>query len=275
MRARIFGLPTLRSLLDVALALLLSLWLGSPSFAQAVGAPKKEKTTKLSRQQILEMLNEDINLKDFPFPMKLCEVTGILQQNFQAKNKVKLTILIDSEAFRSENPDTPPVEETTVTLPTGDVKRMTVARALEIALSKVPTKNADYLIRNGQIEITTTALADPQALLAAKVLAVFQKKRFGDAIDELSEQSGMSIAIDPRITEKLATPISATFVNKASLHAALTILCDMVGAQPLVLRDVVYITTPENAQKLQEAQPVLRSTPKVKPEDKGPGIPGM
>ena len=77
--------------------------------------------------------------------MNLKEALALFMEKFAAKGK-DLPILVDVQAFEEENPDAEKVYDTVVKFP-AHPKRMTMGTALRLALAKVKTNNATYLIR--------------------------------------------------------------------------------------------------------------------------------
>ena len=108
---------------------------------------------------ISRLLGETIDMEKFPNPMLLKDALGLFYDIFKARGKgQELPILIDTSAFK-EAADADMVldiYDSPVKFPPYP-KTMTVATALRLALSQVPTNNATYIIRRSFIEITTTS----------------------------------------------------------------------------------------------------------------------
>ncbi len=133
---------------------------------QAIAKMRKEKYEvtslpddpkgRIAAQRIEKLLDETIDMKDFQAPMTLKEALSLIQDKLTAKYKDEdaLPILVDSEAFKEENGDAPDIYDTQVKFPPFP-RRMSIATALRLALSKVATNNATYLIRRNFIEVTT------------------------------------------------------------------------------------------------------------------------
>lgn len=242
------------------------------------GPVKAKAKGKLKRSQILQMLTDEIDTASLQKqPLKLGEFLKWLPGKVESQKGTPLPISVDVDVFKAENPDAPPIDEFQVKFPASP-PQTTVYQALEVALSQVPTANANYLIRQGKLEITTDSKTDPHYLLSEKVFAVFKNTPFTDAVEELSDQTGIGFVIDPRIGGKANTPVSATFPNNTAYEVAIIILTDMVGAEAILLRDVVYITTPANAQKLRPLQQQLQLkeiNKKFLKKIYGPVVPGL
>jgi hypothetical protein len=221
--------------------------------APAAQPAKAAEKGPLKIRELAAVLDEIMDMKDFQTPMTLKEALGLLQDKLNAKYKEDdaLPILVDVEAFKKDDPDAPDVYETQVKFPPFP-RRMSVATALRLALSGVPTKNATYLLRRGVIEITTLDAASPRRLLRQRVTASFRQYPLHEVIESLSEMTGLNVVLDQRAKDKLKTPVSATFGNGITLEGALRLLTDMADLKLLITDEYVYVTTPANARILRE-----------------------
>src|SRR5262249_3749510 len=102
---------------------------------------------------IYKLLSEEIETKPFQTQMTLKEFLGMLYETLSAKGK-ELPILIDTNAFKEADPDAEDIYDTQIQFEKFPQK-LTIATALRMALSKVKTNNATYLIRRNFIEVTT------------------------------------------------------------------------------------------------------------------------
>ncbi len=129
---------------------------------------------------IKELLDEEIEMKDFQAPMTLKEALGLFMERFAGKQK-DLPILVDTEAFKEENPDAPSIYDTPIQFQPYP-KKMMLATALRLALAKVNPPNATYLIRRNYIEITTI-----ERQTRERVLRVYP---VGELVIPISQQMG-------------------------------------------------------------------------------------
>ena len=104
-------------------------------------------------RKIHRLLKEEMDMTPFQIPMKLKEVLGLMYEKLAAKG-TDLPILVDTEAFKADNPDAGDIYDTQVQFP-GFPKKMAISTALRLALSQIPTQNATYIIRRNRVEITT------------------------------------------------------------------------------------------------------------------------
>jgi hypothetical protein len=83
------------------------------------------------------------------------------------------------------------------------------------------------------------------------VNAAFDKSPLEEAARELGNQAEFTVLVDSRAAEKAKTPVSARLLN-TPLDTALRLLSDMADLRTVHLDNVLYITTRENANALEE-----------------------
>ena len=108
-----------------------------------------------------------------------------------------------------------------------------------------------FLIRSGLVFITAKNKATVKSLLQEKVAVSFLQKPLVHAIYALSDRTGASIVVDPRVGEKFMTPITATFANDTTLESALTTLTNIAELRFVVAGEGIFVTTPENADAVR------------------------
>jgi hypothetical protein len=229
---------------------------------KAIGQHLQDRTPV---RKIIALLKQDINLHNVPNDkLVLKDVFEFIGTHLKDQNNGKeILILVDANAFREENPDTNAMQilNEEVEIPAFP-KRMPVAILLRVALGRLSTGNATYLVLPGTLVITTLREASPARMLSRKVTTSFVARPLKDALDELSDLTGASVIIDGRVDEKVkATPITATFRHDTSLGSALRMLADMAGLKLVVLEDGLYLTPPANAAVL-EKEKKKRQSPK-------------
>ena len=78
-----------------------------------------------------------------------------------------------------------------------------------------------------------------------------KNKAFAEVLEELREMTGANIVVDARMKDKVGEKITANF-NDTRLYTVLKVLGDSCEMRPVVMDNVYYLTTPENAAKLQK-----------------------
>ena len=214
--------------------------------------------------------------------MPLREALSILHDMVKDTGK-ELPILVDTEAFKAENPDAftdaAVLYDTKVQFPPVP-REMSVAGALSLMLSKIETRNATYVVMPDHILVTTYFRISPESKLSEKVRGFFEARPLISVLRELSETAGVTIVIDNRAAERAKTAVSATFLNDLDLAGALRVVTEMADLKVLALDGVVFVTTPAHAealrkehyQKLMELEKlrILREKSGFQP---GPGFP--
>ncbi len=138
---------------------------------------------------------------------------------------------------------------------------MRIANVLDWINTHVETRNATFIVRRGVIEITTISHAKPESLLADRVVVAFNGRSLDQAIDYLSDQSGVTMILDPTLGPRLKTPITAAFRNDVSVWSAVHMVAHLAGLRVVSSDGGLYITSPAKAGTLTRqlmTQQVLR-----------------
>jgi hypothetical protein len=251
--------PLLRWVAWVTAAVLCIGVLGGAEVAVQKTAPAQKRISEplTENQRILKLLDQVMETRTFEAPagMPLKDFVGLLYEKFD-KEGIELPILVDFQAFKDESPDVynepgdlyDVVKISVPRLP----KRLSLRRILEIALSKIPTNNATFIVRKDAIEITTAERAAPYFLINSPVAAVFNNRRLGDALQELSGLTGAVILTSPRVATQLDAHITATFANNLSLKTAVGVLAEMADLKVIELEGALFVTTSENAEAMRK-----------------------
>jgi hypothetical protein len=183
--------------------------------------------------------------------------TSVTEVVDQLEKRYDLTIEVDEAAFKAagipdimrfqlaENAPIPP-------------RPWPLDAILRKILSRIPSKSpARYVIRDFFIELTTEAALrtemrkKPQDLFLPLVLASFNKAPLNEALEQLAQQANFNIVLDGRVGDKATQPVSSVFVN-VTLDTAVRLLADMADLQPILIENVLYVTSPENAARLEK-----------------------
>jgi transcriptional regulator with XRE-family HTH domain len=81
----------------------------------------------------------------------------------------------------------------------------------------------------------------------------FNNRALEEALKELAEQAEMSVVLDIRVKEKAKIPVTARFLN-TPLDTAVRFLADMAGLKSLQVDNLLYVTSPENAEKIEKIE---------------------
>ena len=207
----------------------------------------------VTSRALLANLREPLMIKDFQNPMTLKEFLLVLHDRFAVKG-MAFPILIDAKAFKDENSDSDNefIFGSALIFPELP-KVITTANVLKVALSQIQGFNAEMLIRDGVVHITTQKHASLAYLLEEKLCVSFDNRPLIEIVQNISDLTGVSITLDPRVENKTLTKaISVTFRNDVTLGGALRIIADMAGLKMVDMQSGLYITTPANAKELEK-----------------------
>jgi RNA polymerase sigma factor (sigma-70 family) len=212
---------------------------------------------------LLGLMREPLDMALFnEQPMTLKEFLGLLYDVYQKKGK-ELSILIDVQAFRDESVDADPFE-CVIKFPSFP-RVLETATALREAINQIPASQAEILARDGYFLITTKTRASLPYLLRQRLFANYQDRPSNFVVQNLSERTGASVALDPRIADKAKTRITVAFRSDVTLGGALRIVADMAGLKVVNMESGLYITTPANAKELEKELRELKNTAEAAP----------
>jgi hypothetical protein len=152
------------------------------------------------------------------------------------------------------------------------IRGLTVADLLTEAVTQLPGR-CGYRIRDNQVLVGPayippvvpgsgiTPNEPPTLQIEQRVLLeqiagepvslAVEEKPFAEVTKELRKLTGANIVIDSRCKEGARQPVSGNF-NDTRLLTVLQVLGDMCELKPVAMNNVYYLTTPENAAKLQK-----------------------
>ena len=87
------------------------------------------------------------------------------------------------------------------------------------------------------------------------VQASFANRPLDDALEELSDLTGVAIALDPRVGSKGKTPITARFPSETNLAQIVRVLADMADLRAVVVDTMIYVTSRDNDVSFPEEAP--------------------
>jgi hypothetical protein len=139
------------------------------------------------------------------------------------------------------------------------LKNVSLNTVLRKVLSRIPnTSGARFINRGDEIEITTmdafkaSVFLDPERSRPFPLVRVeIAKQPLEEALRELAEESGFNIVLDAHAGEKVKAEVAGSF-QSVPLDTAVRILADMADLKPVLLENVLYVTSKENARALEE-----------------------
>ncbi|HEY1379807.1 MAG TPA: RNA polymerase sigma factor [Gemmataceae bacterium] len=201
-------------------------------------------------------------------------------------DKYNVTFLVNTQAFEQAGiSGGRNVEDSLVRVP--KMPSVSLGAVLRFLLAQV---DGTYLIRRDYIEVTTRdrqlveaygpatffeattqeSLASAGANLPPTVNAVFEARPLEKALADLAGQAGKNIVLDPRVQDKeKKLTVSAQLLN-TPIDAAVLVVADMIGLEPVTIGNVYYVTTKDNAQRLISNGSVKPVLGMAKPEPPAP-----
>jgi hypothetical protein len=243
--------PVLSRSAFALLALLALVWLPGPAAAQT------------RRAELLDKLRTPVKFNGFEADPKM-----MLQEALDhLADRFDLTFDVNEAAFKAEMVEdmlAKPVAERAIPKMI-DVSLDTVLRKI---LARVPAESGvTYVVRDDAIQLTTVAQfraevwgKDYQGPYLPVVELAVTNCPLQDALSDLADVGDFNIVLDARAGEAARHPVTATF-KTTPVDTAARVLADMAGLKPILVENVLYVTTPENAAR-PEREPGKRASRK-------------
>ncbi len=213
---------------------------------------------------------------DLPVAIEFEPNTPLREALAHIAERFNMTILLDPEAFKEDLGEAD-VENKPIKLP------RLVDVNLRIALREILDRvQGDFYIKEGILRVVPRNRVVAAVLVRQPIDANFVKRPMSDALRELSLISGVSVVLDARAEESAQLPITADLHN-VPLETALLVLTDMADLRPVVMANLVYVTSKENAKVLEAEEakrkgmepekgiePGIKKTEKATPKEKKP-----
>jgi RNA polymerase sigma factor (sigma-70 family) len=210
--------------------------------------------------EVMDSLTSPVNFQGFDDPATtLLEALDVLAKRYT------LTFDVNEAAFAAEDVKDAGKQEIArqerEAKPIPAMTGVDLATVLRKILSRTQSQSgAVFLVRSdGVIEITTGAAANreirrnPDDPMLPLVHADIEAQPLAAALKDLARQSGVNVVVDARAQDKAKTPVTATLLN-VPVDTAVRVLADMADLRPVLLNNVLYVTTRENATRLEEEQ---------------------
>ncbi len=241
------------------------------SAASATAQAQPKETKAVNSTAILAALQTEVPVKPFAGPIKFKEFLEQLSKQLPKGNAV--TIAVDEQAFRDENPDGPDPFELEVRVRSLSAK-MSALNLLREAIKSLP-KKAALIVRAGKVEIVPYERTSREFMFNQTFNVDFKDRSLVAALEDLSELTGVSIVLDARTKAKAQTPVSARFRDDVALQDAVRMLADMADLKMVYLVTGIYITTPEHALEMQKELKRLYEGQNLAPPAQACPNPGM
>ncbi|HZZ81735.1 MAG TPA: hypothetical protein VFE62_24755 [Gemmataceae bacterium] len=203
-------------------------------------------------QSTLKTLQQPIETKGLQEKLKLATAVDYLGD----QTGYKVPFVLDRDAFVAElgtDAPEPFEEEVSLVLP-GSPPKMPMEAVLRQLLAQVGKGHATYVIRSNHIEITTLkASLAAHAIHQVPITMAFDQRPVKQVLQDLTDESGIDIHLDPNVGKMGDALIAATFRN-ATLDNALVTVTEMANLKYVVLQRNVFVTTAERAKVLRQEE---------------------
>ena len=227
----------------------------------ATAAPVPKEDPQPKDLWIGDRLQKTIEMPEFDDPKTtLKDALDLLTR----KSDVAFTI--NHRAFR-QNGSAENVDEFEIASPRPmPVMKGSLSAILREILQRVGTDDeATFLIRGDRIEILPGSammreIYGLEIAVAPNAPAIFPivhlkatDRPLRDLLRQVSDQADVNILVDPRCGDKGKADLTVKLVN-APADTAVEVLADMAGLEMVHQRNVLYVTSPENAAKIRKEQ---------------------
>jgi hypothetical protein len=228
-------------------------------------APVNNQNNPRARQvELRNQLNLTVDYPGLEDPR--ATLTDVLEQ---LSKRYNLTFHVNNNAFRAIDPK---IEIARFEIAVAPVPEMHshLKAILQTILERLPSKmGTQLLIRKDFIEVTTEAAVREELGIPANrpllplVGDILDNIPISDALRRLADQSEYNVVSDPRLADKLKTPVTVELSNMP-IDTAVRLLANMVGLVVVRLDNAFYVTTAENAKQLREEQAKINAETPVK-----------
>jgi RNA polymerase sigma factor (sigma-70 family) len=228
----------------------------APAGGPAVPAPPPDKRPE-DAVALAERLSQTVEFPGFEDPnVSLQEALDFIADRYD------VTVLVNEAAFKAVNVDN------VLSKPVAEKPFPKMKAALAVVLQKILARvsadeeaGAIYLVRRDVVEITTRAAVRHELRrgegqegelrpLLPLVVVRFEQRPLAEALQQLAASTGYSIVVDGRAADKGKTPVSATLTN-VPLDTAVRVLADMADLKPVLVDNLFYVTTRDNAARFE------------------------
>jgi hypothetical protein len=245
----------------VALSLVPLFVVASPSFVSAKDPPKSiaSKTAHVleALQRVIEFPTKgDENLLDNK--MTLGEFLSIFGDRYE------LDFSVDEAAFSetsNDKADRLPLEAKIFEKPlyAPGVVKVPFEDFLRQTLARVPVEGgATFMIERGTIVLTTVPAQrariwgkEHKGPYPPVIHANFDRIPLAEALRDIAAKGNVTLIVSDVVAEKMRMPITTQLIN-APLDTAAVMLADIADFQPVFRHNMLYITTRENAARLEK-----------------------
>jgi hypothetical protein len=160
------------------------------------------------------------------------------------------------------------LQEPIATTPLAKMSQVSMSTLIRKILARIPTtpgNDAVFMVRRDgrsayRLEITTLPYLKTEVWgnsfngpLLPVVSADLANRPLSEALQELADRANYNIILDARAAEKGKTAVTARLLN-VPLDTAVGMLADQADLKPFLIDNMLYVTTKENANRLEEQE---------------------
>jgi hypothetical protein len=213
-----------------------------------VAGPPAQNVAIKRAAELREKLAMPVTVEFETGPLK--DALGFLTERYN------VPIVVDTAAFETD-------------LSMVDVEQMHVklAKVVGISLRTVLRRllaqvQGDLQIPGEMLLVVPNTRMSPESLFKHAVDASFEKQPLAEALQELAALTGVSVVLDVSAGDKIKAPVTAIFTD-VPVQTAVKILASMADLKMVPLDNVLYVTTKQKAQELEEDDRRRPEMPKV------------
>ena len=207
---------------------------------EPIPQPKVEPRANLKASEILAILDEAIDRDEIAEPIEFGKALERINT---------LPFRIDMSALREIIPEIEDARSTVFKFPEQPA-RLQIRHILNSFVDQYPEKSAGWVVGPGYVEITSSDRALAWSRLSSRVTLNVRGRPLFLVLEDLFEQTGVSITLDPRFAQRARAPVSATFSDPVTLRDALYLLTNMADLQMVSVGNSVFVTSPQNAFRI-------------------------
>jgi len=137
--------------------------------------------------------------------------------------------------------------------------QVTLENNPDIAVTSVVKGGAVVIVPSPSAMVTPVQAPTPddllpspnQRVLGEPVHVTAAERPIGDVLRELAEATGANLVLDARQRDKLQLPVTVN-LQDVPLDTAVELLADMADLKAVAIDTVLYVTTKENAARIQK-----------------------
>lgn len=193
----------------------------------------------------------------YDFDKRFGEATPLRENVDFIQKRFGFTCVIDMEAFKRASPDIKLEDLLNSPINLPRMPGCNLDTILHTMLEQIAPRGGEFLqstfmVRNGHLFIVPKdfIVQAPDAMTVA-VDGKLQRLTLAQALDKLSEETGVSIVLDPRVDEMAKSTEVRCSIRNLKLLSAVRLLANMADLSVLDVDGALYVSTEENIAKYQ------------------------